>query len=369
MPGSKADFMRMGQTDNLTRILLMHKDLSGTPRLCADLGLAGWNVVEATDEIEALEIAKSVDLGAAILHFPIGEVTGMDFPQVLRNVTGGKYLPVVVVTEGPHQRRCEFLDSGADDIVSVDIHQDELVARVSALLRVKKLHDQLHDSQTALQEALRRERNLLAKLRKDNEYLKHLATTDPLTHAQNLRSFRDILEHEFRMARRYNRPLSLLMLDIDHFKVVNDTHGHPSGDYVLKELTVILKQVTRDSDIISRTGGEEFTVLLTGADAQRAATYAERIRTEVFAREFVVYGDKIHVTVSIGATTYPSDAEITDPEMLVQLADQALYSAKEDGRDRVVAFHDLDAIVRERLCRQYAMERFAGEPQSDGIVV
>jgi len=293
----------------------------------------------------------------------------MDFPHVLREVAGGKYLPVVVVTEGPHQRRCDFLDSGADDIVSIEVHQAELVARVSALLRVKKLNDQLRDSQAALQEALRRERSLLAKLRKDNEHLKHLATTDPLTHAQNLRSFRDILEHEFRMARRYERPLSLLMLDIDHFKVVNDTHGHPSGDYVLKELAVILKQVTRDSDIISRTGGEEFTVLLPEADAEQAARYAERIRTEIFAREFVVYGDKIHVTVSVGATTYPADVEIIDPEMLVQLADQALYRAKEDGRDRVVAFHDLDAAVRERLCRQYAMERFAGEPQPDGIVV
>jgi two-component system cell cycle response regulator len=127
---------------------------------------------------------------------------------------------------------------------------------------VKDLHDKLAASRLALQEALRRERKLLAKLRRDNAHLQALVTTDPLTHVQNRRSFRDILDHEFKMARRYNQPLGLLALDVDHFKVVNDSHGHPSGDYVLKELAVILTRSVRESDVVARTGGEEFCVLL-----------------------------------------------------------------------------------------------------------
>ena len=356
--------MRTGRKDNSQRILLMHKQSPGARRLCGRLNLAGWQVVQAGDEIEALEAAKSMDLGAAVLHFPIDEVVDMDLPNVLRAVAPGGYLPVIVVTEEPaEQQRCRFLDSGADDIFRPEAPSAELTARLRALLRVKKLHDQLCDSRAALEEALRRERRLLAKLRKDNKHLHHLATTDSLTRAQNLRSFRDILEHEFKVATRYAQPLSLLMLDVDHFKVVNDTHGHPSGDYVLKELAVILKQVTRESDVVARTGGEEFTVVLPKADPAQAAKFAERIRGEVSTRKFIVYGQQIHVTVSIGAACYPSDAEITEPEMLVQLADQALYRAKEDGRDRVVAFHDLDPAVRRRLCRQYAMHQFGHELQ------
>ena len=341
----------------------MHDDLPGASEVCAQLGLAGWHALEVVDEIRALEAVRSLAVDVAVLHVPIAHVMDMDFPKILREVSPGSYLPVLIVADDPaEQERCRFLDSGADDVVPVGISAVELTARLRALLRIKKLNDQVAGSHAALEQALHRERALLAGLRKDNEVLKHLATTDPLTHAQNLRSFRDLLEHEFRMARRYARPLSLLMLDVDHFKVVNDAHGHPSGDYVLKELAVILKRTTRESDVVFRTGGEEFTVLLPKAKRAQAQRFAERIRKEVFARRFYVYDQNIHVTVSIGAATYPEDAEITEPEMLVQLADQALYRAKENGRDQVVAFHALDPAVRHRLRRQYAMRELAPPP-------
>ena len=355
--------MISGPDDKLARIVLMHRKVGGVSDLCGVLGLAGWSVVVVRDEVEALEAVKSIDFDAAILHVDVADVVAMDFPNVIRRISG-TYLPVVIVAEKAGEPlRCQFLESGADDIVTPPTSPAELTARIRALLRIKKLHDQLAGSRTALQEALRRERELLAKLRQDNEHLQHLATTDPLTRVQNLRSFQGLLDHEFKIAKRYNQALALLMLDVDHFKVVNDTHGHPSGNYVLKELAVIFRHAVRESDVVARTGGEEFTILLPKADLTQAAVFARRIREEASAREFAVYGRQIHVTVSIGVAVYPADAEITEPGMLVHFADQALLVAKETGRDRVVAFHDLDAPVRSRLRRQYACPVFRPDTQ------
>lgn len=346
-------------------ILLM----SGDPRLAsqrsAQLALAGWEVLLASESIEALAAVRNRHVDLALVHLPPDDMVAMDFPNVLRSVSSAAYLPVIILADSPaEQHRCRFLDSGADDVLCTSTGSEETLARIRAMLRIKELHDQLATSRLALQEALRRERKLLTKLRRDNANLQILCTTDPLTHAQNVRSFQDVLEHEFRVARRYNQPLSLLMLDVDHFKVVNDTHGHPSGDYVLKEFAVILKQSVRESDVVARIGGEEFAILLPQAGGQQALQFAERIRREVGEHKFAVYGRTIRVTVSVGLATYPTDPEVTEPQMLLYLADQALLTAKERGRDRVVAVKDLDRLVRSRLRRQYAVAP-AGADQED----
>jgi len=211
----------------------------------------------------------------------------------------------------------------------------------------------LSASHEALQQALARERKLLTKLRRDNQQLQRLAATDALTHVQNLRSFQDILAHQFRTAKRYGRPLSLLLLDVDHFKRVNDIHGHPSGDYVLKELAVILTQSVRESDVVCRTGGEEFSMILPEADCPQAEALAERIRAVTCDRQFLVYGHTIRVTVSLGSATFPTDVEVTEPALLVFFADQALLCAKEAGRNRVFACRHLPPETRAHLRRQY----------------
>lgn len=336
------------------RILLMSRSLSESTNRCAQLTMAGWQVVRAVEQIEVLTAVKTQAVDLVLLHMPLEEMVDMDLANVLRRVSTVPYLPVMILAGDPaEEQRCRFLDSGADDVICEKTSPAEMVARIGALLRMKQLHDQLADSRSALQHALERERKLLAKLKRDNAQLQALCTTDPLTHVQNVRSFHDILQHEFKMAKRYHQHLSLLMLDVDHFKVVNDTHGHPSGDYVLKELAVILTQSVRESDVVARTGGEEFNVILPKADRGQSLQFAERIRREVYQRDFAVYGRHIHVTTSIGLASFPDDAEITDPHMLVYCGDQALLMAKECGRDRVVGFHDLDVAVRQRLRRQY----------------
>jgi diguanylate cyclase (GGDEF)-like protein len=345
-----ADFLHNAKP----RILFIDKDVGSSTKKVSQLAMAGFQAVPATEEIEALASVKADKLDVACLHLPVDYMVQTDLPNVLRSVCPSGYLPVMVMADNAAERqKCRFLDSGADDVITEQTSDTEMIARLRSLLRFKHLHDELASSRAQLVKALTRERQLLTKLQADYAHMKDLATTDALTHVQNVRSFNSIMDHEFKVARRYNQAVSLLMLDVDHFKVVNDVHGHPSGDYVLKELAVILKQSVRESDIVARTGGEEFSVVLPQADRDAAAAFAERIRQNVYERKFIVFGESIHVTVSIGMATYPRDAEITEPGMLVYVADQALLRAKETGRDRAVSFHQMDDSVRRRLRSQY----------------
>ena len=323
---------------------------------------AGWAVTRVSEFIEALSVVRNQRVDLALLNLPGDDAVATDLPNVLRGVAPAAYLPVIIVADtAAEQQRCRFLNAGADDVVCLATAGGELVARVGAMLRIKDLHDQLAESRVALQEALQRERELLAKLRRDNANLQTLVTTDALTHVENRRGFQDILAHEFKIALRYNQPLSLLALDVDHFKMVNDCHGHPSGDYVLKEFAVILKQSVRESDVVARTGGEEFGILLPKAAPDQAASLAQRVREAVAQRQFNIYGRTIRVTTSVGLATYPHDAEITEPEMLVYLADQALLMAKETGRDRVTALCDVPMPIRIRWRLRYQQRDLAGQ--------
>jgi diguanylate cyclase (GGDEF)-like protein len=166
---------------------------------------------------------------------------------------------------------------------------------------------------------------------------KHLAVTDELTGLANYRAMQARLETEFDRARRYRRPLSLLMLDADEFKRFNDTHGHICGDRALAELGVLLRRTVRDVDLPARYGGEEFAVILPETDAAGAFVAAEKIREAVSEHSFLsAFGARdAHVTVSIGLASFPVHGE--DREELLRQADDALYQAKAHGRDRVRA--------------------------------
>jgi len=339
-------------------VLVMDGDRARAARRSAQLTSSGWRTMIAAEPAEAMVAARSGDVDAALLYVSADEAEAMDLPCVLRLAAEVPYLPVVVVTPQPGERvRCQFLDSGADAIVSNAVSSAELCAHLRALVRVKHLHDELQASRQALAASLARERELMAQLRRDNAHLVTLCQTDPLTHLQNIRHFDAFLENEFKITRRYGRKISLLVLDLDHFKVVNDTHGHPSGDYVLKEFAVILKRSVRDSDVVARTGGEEFSIVLPDAGRTQARRFAQRIRQTVRRRIFNVHAEDIHVTTSVGSASYPEDAEITDAQMLVYSADQALLRAKQRGRDQVVCFHELEPDERRRLRRQYQSSR------------
>jgi diguanylate cyclase (GGDEF)-like protein len=177
-----------------------------------------------------------------------------------------------------------------------------------------------------------------------SSYHVHLLTTiadqtDGLTGLFNHKHFQERLNQEFQRIQRIPQPLSLLLIDIDFFKKINDTYGHPAGDMVLKKLAQILKKTLRGIDIIARYGGEEFAAVLMGTDRGGARKMAERLRSKVMENTFQTDEGAINITLSIGVATHPHDAETKDE--IISRADQALYYAKEHGRNQVCLWKEV----------------------------
>jgi diguanylate cyclase (GGDEF)-like protein len=167
------------------------------------------------------------------------------------------------------------------------------------------------------------------KLQRQSDQLEALATTDALTGLWNRRKFNELVAGEVARAHRYSQPLSLGLLDVDHFKRVNDTYGHDVGDAVLRELADVVRGQVRSVDVVARWGGEEFVVLGPGVPVAGCAELAERIRAAAAGHMFPAVG---RVTVSVGVTEYTHG---DTPDSLFARADKALYAAKDGGRDRV----------------------------------
>jgi diguanylate cyclase len=166
------------------------------------------------------------------------------------------------------------------------------------------------------------------------------ASTDALTGLANRVKYKEFYGQQIALAKRSKQPLSLLMMDLDHFKKVNDTYGHPAGDAVLKQMADILRQQSRETDLPTRYGGEEFLAVLVNTPRKDATRMAERIRKAVESHAFELPdGRTIRCTVSIGAATFPDDTPREDA--LAEKTDQALYGAKANGRNRVQMFCDL----------------------------
>ena len=173
--------------------------------------------------------------------------------------------------------------------------------------------------------------------RADNRRLEALATTDPLTRVLNRRALLDRLATELDRSRRYSSALTLLLIDVDHFKQINDTSGHQAGDHVLRLLAALLEADVRKVDIVARYGGEEFVVILPETSNEGGVAFAERLCERIAAEPFEVGGGReVHLTVSIGIATFPSQNVDTTEELFAR-ADEALYRAKSGGRNQVRA--------------------------------
>ena len=188
--------------------------------------------------------------------------------------------------------------------------------------------------------SLERSLRYALKLGETLEALRQLATRDQLTGMLNRRELDRILAEESERAQRFGQPLALIMVDIDHFKAVNDTHGHPAGDAVLREIAQRLAGQLRTVDRVARYGGEEFALVLVQTDRRAALEVAARIVAAIAAQPVVIAGGPtLSLTVSAGMAVLPADANQVD--LLVGAADRALYAAKKGGRNRVVAYHEL----------------------------
>lgn len=173
-----------------------------------------------------------------------------------------------------------------------------------------------------------------------NTEFKRMAVTDPLTGLYNRRHFCDLMEKEIALSRRHGDTNSILLIDIDHFKNINDTYGHLAGDSVLASFAGLLKKTIRHTDILCRIGGEEFVVFCRRSGKRNSVVAAEKIRSTISKMVFDSGGDSVRITTSIGIATFPYGNLETIDDVL-ECADQALYNCKENGRDRIAHFLDL----------------------------
>ena len=189
---------------------------------------------------------------------------------------------------------------------------------------------------------LERSMRYALKLGDTLEALRRLATRDQLTGLLNRRVFDEILEEEIDRSQRFDRPFSLILIDIDHFKNVNDTHGHLAGDAVLREVARRIEKKARSVDRVMRYGGEEFAILMLEGDSEVARRLADGVRVAIETDAVSAGGDLVlPLTISAGVADFPHDANSADE--LIAAADKGLYAAKEGGRNRVVTCRDIPA--------------------------
>ncbi|MGV3619253.1 MAG: GGDEF domain-containing response regulator, partial [Archangium sp.] len=230
--------------------------------------------------------------------------------------------PVLLLTrEEDASKRAANFTFGADDVLPTSVHPVELLARVQRRL------EQSRRLRTAERETAR---------------MHALAVTDGLTGVANFRFFQERLREEFRRAQRYDTPLALVMLDLDHFKTINDTHGHQVGDEVLIAAAQAVQHAVRETDIVARYGGEEFAMLLPQTHLAGALTVAERVAGGL--QQLKLSAPGVRVTGSFGLSGFPSRG-VSSPEHLVRTADLALYRAKNEGRNKISLFQSSLAQV------------------------
>ncbi|MFQ5677437.1 MAG: diguanylate cyclase, partial [bacterium] len=284
------------------------------------LSAEGYDVISARDGEEGMQKVNAEHPDLVLLDVMMPKMNGFEVCKAIKGDETTKYIPVILVTAlNELEDKIKGMDAGADDFLSKPFNKLELLVRVRSLLRIKYLHDELQDK--------------VIELQKTKEELRQLAITDGLTGLYNYRYFKEQLQQELNRARRHNLNISLVMIDIDHFKHYNDTNGHPAGDEVLKSIARLLKNNIRNIDFAARYGGEEFSLILIETDKSSAGFVAEKIRKLVEENpfEFEDAQPSGKLTISTGVATFPEDGEgFAD---LVTRADQRLYLAKEAGRN------------------------------------
>ena len=300
------------------RILVVDDDTAITDSMCEFVEAAGYQSFAASNADEAIKILEE-----NIVHIVITDIMmpGMNGLELTDQIKKNYHADVIVMTGySADYSYEEAVNKGASDFVFKPVRFEELLLRLKRVLNERKLSEERAE--------------MMKKLNR-------LATTDGLTKLYNSRSFYNHLESEVDRAARYKRPLSLLFLDIDHFKNYNDAYGHLEGDKVLIKISEIIMSCLRGMDTAYRYGGEEFTIILPETVGMEAGTVGDRIRSAIEEEKFIPQaGDSVTVTISIGGTQFIPSEEMS---FFIQRSDRAMYTSKQNGRNRVTTFLDTES--------------------------
>jgi diguanylate cyclase (GGDEF)-like protein len=289
---------------NPTQVILVEDDRDVSALLTYHLKRAGHEVRTAESVSAGRELTASPwDIVLLDRNLPDGD--GLELCHELRAAYPHGYI-IMLTGDARDEAKLEGFARGADDYVTKPFKLEELSARIRAGARIVGLQKQLQE----------------------------LSVTDPLTSLRNRRAFDERLPAALEQARRYNRPLSLAIIDVDHFKSINDSFGHDAGDEILRGIGKIIASKTRQADYAARIGGEEFAVVLPETALFEGLQFGEKVRQLVATTPIEAGAASGCVTVSIGIASVPH-TEIATAEDLYRAADQALYRAKANGRNRV----------------------------------
>lgn len=320
-PGKQEAFTILAADDEPVTLLCLEKMLSTEQRI----------VHLAKDGQEALKLALEHRPQLLLTDWRMPGLSGIDLCKILRKTSVTQHMYIIILTSNESEDELvQAFDAGADDYIIKPFTAKVLQARISSGERLIRSQQTISNDREVI-------RRYAAKLASTNKKLQNMAMTDFLTGLPNRRSALQRLKNLVAEVQRYGEPLSCLMIDIDHFKRINDTYGHDCGDSVLRQITRLFEERARSYDMVSRWGGEEFLVISARSSAVDTCQLAERLRNTLENHKFRISETlEIHLTISIGvATWYP---DFRDAGELIKSADQALYLAKAGGRNRVELF-------------------------------
>ena len=258
-------------------------------------------------------------------------MNGIELCKKIRETNFPGYVFTILLTSRDSKADIiEGLEAGADDYLTKPLDYHELTARLKAAERILSLERSLHESNDSLKKAL--------------EEIKVLSITDSLTGAFNRRYMLEYMEVELKRSKRYDHSFAFIMCDLDHFKSINDTYGHATGDKVLIDFVKSLKEVIRDDlDLVFRYGGEEFAVVLPVTSISEAKILAERLRFHIEQRKIKIKEKTIKITASFGVYGYePGMSNDLTIKFIINAADKFMYRAKTNGRNRIEGGYDLE---------------------------
>ena len=319
-----------------TLVLLVDDDPDTLGLLSAHLAENGHMALTASNGTEAMRILMSEAPPIVITDWIMPEMNGPELCRAIRrqNSEGiGFTYVIVLAAHNMEDHIVGAFDAGADDCLAKPVNLRELLARLRAAQRIIHLHEDLEKRNREVQRCNAEMEIMNAGLAAANHKLSVLANHDELTGLINRREAMNRLSAMWADSSRRSEPLACMLLDIDHFKKVNDHCGHDAGDLVLRALADTLRSATRSSEPVARIGGEEFLVLCPRSTADMAAVGAERLRRTVEGCRIKVPSTELSITVSLGVAQ--RNTHTTDFEAVLKDADNALYAAKRAGRNRV----------------------------------